>query len=74
MRLCFDVDYESPCEECACGHCLHEHEKMRWHRFCRRCTPDFDRLSFREMANFEAIMKQLSDDGKPVEPKKEEKA
>lgn len=20
------------CELCACGHCIHEHEKWRWHR------------------------------------------
>jgi hypothetical protein len=27
------------CEPCACGHCIHEHEKWRWHRACRVCTP-----------------------------------
>lgn len=27
------------CVECACGHCLHDHEKWRWHRLCRVCTP-----------------------------------
>jgi hypothetical protein len=27
------------CEPCACGHCLCDHEKMRWYRLCRICTP-----------------------------------
>jgi len=27
------------CVACACGHCLHDHEKWRWHRLCRICTP-----------------------------------
>jgi len=27
------------CEICACGHCIHGHEKMRWHRVCGACTP-----------------------------------
>lgn len=29
------------CEPCACGHCIHEHEKWRWHRKCRVCTPRY---------------------------------
>ena len=27
------------CERCNCGHCLHFHEKWKWHRECGQCTP-----------------------------------
>lgn len=27
------------CTPCACGHCLHRHEKWRWGRLCEECTP-----------------------------------
>jgi hypothetical protein len=31
----------SDCQLCACEHCIHEHDKWRWHRACRICTPRF---------------------------------
>lgn len=31
--------HECDCEMCACGHCIHKHEKWRWHRICSVCTP-----------------------------------
>lgn len=38
---CAAYDGSDPCscERCACGHCRHDHEKWRWHRLCRHCTP-----------------------------------
>lgn len=37
--VCDRLLVECECTRCACGHCRHDHEKWRWHRLCKRCTP-----------------------------------